>query len=161
MQREQLHPSIELAGFWTRMGALFIDVLVLVAISAAITIVWDAASGVGVMGAGAEQLELTGGDFWTLRTGIQSLVIFLIFVAYVILFWRWKGQTPGKMALRLKIIRADGSDLGWSDVILRFLSYIISSLIFLIGFIWAFFDDYNQGIHDKLANTFVIRMARK
>ena len=158
MQREQLHPTIELAGFWTRMGALFIDIFILVAINWVINTTWALASGGGFMAEvpADPHMEVVGAS-WPLG----ALIAFLIFIAYIILFWRWKGQTPGKMILRLKIIRADGSNLGWSDVILRFLSYIISSVIFFIGFIWAFFDDYNQGIHDKLANTFVIRMARK
>ena len=158
MQREQLKPTIELASFWSRMGALFIDIFILVVINWVINTTWALATGGGFVAEVPtdEFLEVTGAG-WP----IGALIAFVIFVAYIILFWRWKGQTPGKMALHLKIIRADGSNMGWSDVILRFLSYIISSVIFLIGFIWAFFDDYHQGIHDKLANTFVIRMARK
>ncbi len=159
MQREQLHPTIEIAGFWIRLVALFIDIVILVAINWVINTVWALASGRGFLGeVPADPLaEVTGGPTWPLG----AVIAFLVFVAYVVLFWRWKGRTPGKMVMRLKIVRADGSDLRWSDAILRFLSYIISFLIFFIGFIWAFFDDYNQGLHDKMANTFVIRLPRQ
>ncbi len=158
MQREQLHPTIEIAGFGRRLVALFIDVIILVAINWVINTVWALASGEGFKAeVPTEALIETAGPSWPLG----ALVAFLVFVAYIVLFWRWKGRTPGKMIMRLKIIRSDGSDLHWSDVILRFLSYIISFLIFLIGFIWAFFDDYNQALHDKLANTYVIRVPRK
>ncbi len=158
MQREQLHPTIEIAGFGRRLVALFIDIIILVAINWVINTVWALASGEGfVAEIPTEPLIETTGPTWPLGAAIA----FLLFVAYIILFWRWKGRTPGKMVMGLKIVRGDGSDLHWSDAILRFLSYIISFLIFCIGFIWAFFDDYNQGIHDKLANTYVIRLPHK
>ena len=159
MQREQLHPTIEIAGFGRRLVALFIDIIILVAINWVINIVWSLASGGGFFGeVPVDPLaEVTSGPTWPLGAAIA----FVLFVAYIVLFWWWKGRTPGKMVMGLKIVRGNGSDLRWSDAVLRFLSYIISFLIFFIGFIWAFFDDYNQGIHDKLANTFVIKLPRK
>jgi len=38
--------------------------------------------------------------------------LFLIFAGYFILFeWLWNGQTPGKLWLKLRVIRDDGRPL--------------------------------------------------
>jgi len=99
-----------------------------------------------------EPLIETTGPTWPLG----AVVAFLVFVAYIIFFWRWRGQTPGKMALRLKITRIDGSNIGWGAVILRLLGYVPSLIFVCIGF-----DIHRQGLHDKIADTYVIRLTSK
>jgi uncharacterized RDD family membrane protein YckC len=37
----------------------------------------------------------------------------------------------------------------------------VSTIILYIGFIWIAFDDRKQGIHDKIAETYVIKLPRK
>jgi uncharacterized RDD family membrane protein YckC len=39
----------------------------------------------------------------------------------------------------------------------RYLSYYLSSIVLLLGFIWVGFDPRKQGWHDKLAGTLVVR----
>jgi uncharacterized RDD family membrane protein YckC len=40
--------------------------------------------------------------------------------------------------------------------VLRYLGYMISSAIIFIGFFWIAVDNRRQGIHDKIAETYVI-----
>ncbi len=76
----------------------------------------------------------------------------------VILFWRWKQGTPGKLMLRLRIVDAiscgEPSLRQWC---LRYLGYFVSSLPLGLGFLWVIWDPRHQGWHDKMAGTVVIR----
>jgi uncharacterized RDD family membrane protein YckC len=76
----------------------------------------------------------------------------------VVLFWVYRQATPGKMAIGAKIV--DAKTLGkpsTGQLIGRYLSYYLSTIVFLLGFIWVAFDARKQGWHDKLAGTLVIR----
>jgi len=158
MWRAKLSPLTIFAGFWVRLLAFIIDVIILGIFYWVFNGIWGLASGTGWMGGSTPDpfTEVPEGS-WL----VGSLVLFVVVVAYLICFWGWRGQTPGKMALRLKIIRSDGSDLGWGIATLRFLSYIISILPAFIGYIWVAFDAYKQGLHDKMADTYVIRLPEK
>ena len=158
MWRTKLSPLTIFAGFWVRLLAFIIDIIILGVFNWVFNGIWGLARGTGWMGGSAPDpfTEVTGAS-WL----VGSLVLFLVTVAYLICFWGWRGQTPGKMALRLKIIRSDGSDMGWGIATLRFLSCIISILPAFIGYVWVAFDAYKQGLHDKMADTYVIRLPEK
>ena len=149
------------AGFRIRLAAFLVDVIILVAIIWVFNGLWGLASGAGWMvSTGVDPLaaDVVGATgLWLLR----SLIVFLIVVAYLVCFWAWRGQTPGKMLLRLKIVRIDGSDIDWGVAVIRFLSYIMSVVLLFIGYLWVAFDAYKQGLHDKMADTYVIRVPRK
>jgi uncharacterized RDD family membrane protein YckC len=38
------------------------------------------------------------------------------------------------------------------------LGYIVSALTLYIGFIWVAFDEHKQGLHDKIADTYVVKL---
>jgi len=87
--------------------------------------------------------------------------LFLVMFAYNWYFWMVnKGQTPGKMLVGIRVIRADGSPLTSVDVLLRTLGFFVSMFVFLLGFLWLLVDRDGQGWHDKIADTRVI-MARR
>jgi len=125
--------ALEYAGFWIRLGAGVIDLLVLVCAAGIIAyffpapIIW-VTSGIGIS------------------------------IAYLLGFWVWRGQTPGKMAVGVKIIRTDSSPIKWQCALRRFLGYIASLVTLFIGFIWVAFDDRKQGMHDKIADTYVVKL---
>jgi uncharacterized RDD family membrane protein YckC len=152
--------TVDYAGFWLRIAAFIIDGAILWGLNYALNGIWNIATGVGWSGGTVEQFGetiTTTVSHW----GMRVLVIFLVQAVYFVIFWGWRGQTPGKMALRIKIARFDGSRIGWSGAFLRYCGYIISTLIIFIGFFWIPFDGRRQGIHDKIAETFVIRVPRK
>ena len=155
--------TVDYAGFWVRLLAFLIDTLILVGIVWLYNGIWGLASGTGFWGEEAVDPILpnavvgSASSFWAL----SSAVLFLIIVAYFICFWGWRGQTPGKMVMRISIVRFDGARIGWGGAVLRFLGYIISILLFLTGFFWVAYDMRRQGFHDKIADTFVISIPRK
>ena len=77
---------------------------------------------------------------------------------YFIGMWAWKGQTLGQMVAKIKVIKIDGLPVDLRVATLRYLGYLGCILTLGIGFLWIFFDKKKQGLHDKLADTYVIRV---
>ena len=75
----------------------------------------------------------------------------------VILFWRFYGATPGKLAISAKIVDArTGGAASTGRLVGRYFAYLISALPFFIGFVWIAIDRRKQGWHDKIAGTMVV-----
>ena len=66
------------------------------------------------------------------------------------------GQTFGKMAMRIKVLGADGSPLTYRTALLRYLGYFLCDLTLDLGYVWAAFDPRKQGLHDKVCRTIVV-----
>jgi len=125
--------ALEYAGFWIRLGAGVIDLLVLGSITVALAYIF------------------TSPAIW-LTSGI------VISIVYWLGFWVWRGQTPGKMAVAIKVIRTDSSPVRWQCAVRRCLGYIVSVITLFMGFIWVAFDAHKQGVHDKIADTYVVKL---
>lgn len=68
------------------------------------------------------------------------------------------GQTFGKRFIGIRIICEDGQPLTYRRVFLRHLiGYPLSLLIGGLGIGWALWDKKQQGWHDKLASTLVVK----
>ena len=61
------------------------------------------------------------------------------------------------MVMKLRVIKTDGSPISDADAVVRYIGYLLDS-IFLIGWLWALFDEHRQGWHDKLAHTYVVKV---
>ncbi|QOY55530.1 RDD family protein [Candidatus Sulfurimonas marisnigri] len=88
---------------------------------------------------------------WELLFEVSVLMVTMI-------FWRrWRGATPGKKYLHVKIVDAKTfQDIDNKQAITRSLGYIVSTLAFLIGFLMVAFREDKRGLHDLLAGTVVI-----
>jgi uncharacterized RDD family membrane protein YckC len=135
----------ELAEYGPRIIAVLIDAGILIGIYIVFMIIaW-------VLG------KIIGG-----LAGLVMLLYLVVEIAYFIYLWSMdnqftgRGQTIGKKVMNIKIINADGSDMEIKDAILRLVGYCISG-IFALGYIWILIDDNNQGWHDKIAKTYVIK----
>jgi len=93
-----------------------------------------------------------------------SLVYFLILISYEVLMLRYRGGTLGKMACGLKVVRADGSELGWGVSFGRFFMWnvvtsgipYLSVILTLTSGIMAGTDSEKRALHDRVCNTRVI-----
>ena len=120
-------------GFWERLGALAIDALIVF-----IVIV-------------PPLVAIYGRGFWTLVALGVALAL------AVILFWRYCGATPGKIAVSAKILDArSGGRPSTGRLVARYFAYIVSSLPLFLGFVWIAIDRRKQGWHDKIAGTVVV-----
>src|SRR5882672_3662358 len=106
-------------GFWMRLLAFFIDTLILVVVFVTIAI--------AIYGRQYVQLASQG---QTLVFGV--LVQFVLPAIAAILFWRYRGATPGKMLISARIV--DAVTLGapsTGKLIGRYFAYIVSSIFML------------------------------
>lgn len=71
----------------------------------------------------------------------------------------WKGRTPGKRILGIRVIRLDGQQIGWWAAFERFGGYAAGVATGLLGFVQIYWDRNRQGVHDKISETVVIRDA--
>ena len=77
-------------------------------------------------------------------------------IAYFTYFHGSTGRTPGKSLMGLQVVSVQGTPLSYGTAFLRSVGYLVSSLVFCLGFIWIGFDKRKQGWHDKIAGTVVI-----
>jgi uncharacterized RDD family membrane protein YckC len=147
---------VDYAGLWSRAAAAIIDGALLWGFYTLFNGLWNLAFGIPWTGVTPEMIQQgkTTVPFWELR----FLLFFATIIMYFAGFWAWRGQTPGKMVFRIKVTRFDGSPIGWGGAFLRICGYVFSTFILTIGFWWLAFDSRRQGIHDKIAETFVVRI---
>lgn len=139
--------GVAYGGFWIRTLAYILDAIVLSVVSAALSPLF----GASLFDAADDPLAFNAGfnAVWTLA----GLIYFMG-------FWTLRGQTPGMMPFRLRVVRAsDGSRPDWIVSLLRYVGLIISFVVIFIGVIWVAFDSRKQGWHDKIAGTLVVRDA--
>jgi uncharacterized RDD family membrane protein YckC len=72
----------------------------------------------------------------------------------------YNGQTPGKMLMGIRVVKTDGSSLTGNDALLRYLGYYLNTVLLFIGWFMAFWDKDHQGLHDRLANTYVVKVSK-
>ena len=69
-----------------------------------------------------------------------------------------RGQTLGKMVVGLQVVDAKGKVPDLGRAALRESVGKILSAFLLLGYVWVLFDKHHQGWHDKLAQTYVVRV---
>ena len=136
--------SPEYVGFWKRFVAFLIDTLILLVIVVPLILAIY----------GREYVEKAAGGF----AGFWDFLIQVVLPAVaVILFWRYRGATPGKMAISAKIVDAEtGGAPSTGKLVARYFAYLVSMLPIGFGFIWIGIDRRKQGFHDKIAGTVVV-----
>ena len=121
----------EYAGFWLRLVAFLVDWMIALVVTAPFALVF-------------------------LRPPWDALTAIALPIA-VLLFWRFYGATPGKLAVAAKIVDAEtGAAPSTGRLALRLVAYLVSALPFYLGFLWIALDRRKQGWHDKIAGTVVI-----
>ena len=130
----QISAAMPRAGFWVRMGALFLDIL--------------------LVGFATSLLHPFGdGHMW----GDFHIVVLAIYGAVM---WKLRGTTVGGIVFDLHVVRLDGRPVDWETAIVRALGCFLSLCVVFLGFIWIAFDDNRQAWHDKIAGTVVVRAKR-
>jgi uncharacterized RDD family membrane protein YckC len=84
----------------------------------------------------------------------------LLYLAYFIGFYVWRGTTLGGLVLGLKVVRLDGRKLDFACALVRSLGSVLSGLAGMLGWFWCAWDSEKQTWHDKLAGTVVVRVEK-
>lgn len=132
------------AGFWIRLWATVIDTVLIMVVTVPLL------------------LYIYGLDYLDSEVLIHGPMDFLISYVLpavaVIVFWKYRSATPGKMFFSARIIDArTGGKPSIGQFIVRYFAYLISMLPLCLGFVWIAFDKRKQAWHDKLAGTVVVR----
>ncbi|MFA6451632.1 MAG: RDD family protein [bacterium] len=161
-------PFVIYAGFWRRVAALIIDVIVLALFGALLLYLYF------------EIIAKMG--YWGFVIGA------VISGTYYTLCWGelGKGRTVGKLALNIRVVTKDGGILKYNHALLRFLIFnafflvqalniiisisgnqyvvgislflfLIPILIYILAYGLVVFHPQKRGLHDILAGTYVVR----
>ncbi|MQA88607.1 MAG: hypothetical protein GEU90_00015 [Gemmatimonas sp.] len=68
----------------------------------------------------------------------------------------WRGQTPGKRLLKIRIVRLDSRPISWGSAFGRYGGYAAGLATGLLGFLQIYWDRNRQAIQDKISGTVVI-----
>ncbi len=99
-------------------------------------------------------------DQFSILTAVGILALFVVLFGYFAFFETvWRGQTPGKRAMNLRVLMADGLPIGFSEAMLRNLVRFVDFLpaSYGVGLIVMFFDRRWRRLGDMAANTVVVR----
>lgn len=98
------------------------------------------------------------GDHYLLLIWMLFTVLFLLFLFLFDVLNN--GQTPGKMALGIRVIRLDGKEPKWSDKAIRAILHLIDSVFCfgLIGSMSVKVTLRSQRLGDMASNTTVIKL---
>jgi len=133
------------AGFWARALAILIDTfMILTPITVLIGVIF-----------GYEALH---NPETSPEAGIFQMVSYALIT---ILFWQFfKGQTPGKKAMEMKIIDSKTLEKPhFIQFVIRYFGYFIS-IITLVGFFVGLFRKDKRALHDLISRTAVIYLEK-
>jgi uncharacterized RDD family membrane protein YckC len=141
---EGIEFALPLAGPFSRMVALAIDLAVIATIDSIIQ---------KLLG----PLLVLGED---VETAVHVVLYFALLLLYGAIFeWIWRGQTVGKRLLGLRVVDARGLRLEPAQVIVRNLLRLIDALpaFYLVGGTASILNRHHQRLGDLAAGTVVVR----
>lgn len=173
-----------LAGWWQRVAAYVIDLLIVTPLVVLFGWTWirDIGSAYGDLVRESIDAAESGGTLpdQTALMGellvpflLLTLVGLVVNLVYNAGFLKWKAATPGKMVVGLRVrLRETPGPMTWGTVLLRWAGqnwYGVLSVVPVLGSIlglypmidmlWPLWDDKKQALHDKVARTNVVRRA--
>ena len=135
------------AGFWIRAVAAVLDSVISSALQFAMAF------------ALASITELSGASTLPMVQMLVMLFSTLAGVFYYVFFTGYSGQTPGKMALGLKVVRLDDTQVSYGQAFIReTIGKFISGIVLGIGYLMVALRNDKRGLHDLMADTKVIRI---
>jgi uncharacterized RDD family membrane protein YckC len=153
--------TVAYAGFWLRVVAAIIDMIVLGIVGWIVTLPFMGAMGMRAVVAGRspftpmrpeDVFAMIGAFFWIIV--IRTVLQWLYFALFESSAWQ---ATLGKKALGLEVTDLNAARIGFARATGRYFGKYISTFILFIGFIMAGLTEKKQALHDMMAGTLVIR----
>ena len=151
---EKAEPEVRWGGFFRRVGAFLVDVLVIALLSALM----------GLMAYVGYKVGLAAHDRPMSRNNAAPLISFLtlawtaLTTIYFVVFHGMEGRTIGKWLLGLRVVGKDQRPISYRRALLRWIGTIgLGGASFGLAFLWILWQREKRGWHDLLARTWVIR----
>ena len=143
-------PGHAYASWGSRVGAYLLDVLILVVpLVLAVVLIFVLASDDG-----DESTEES------LLLGLYLLTLVLPFLYFTLMHGGERGATYGKRALGIRVVREDGSRLGYGKAFGRYgIQFLLGilTLPLIVDYLWPLWDGRKQSLHDKAVRSIVVR----
>lgn len=136
-----------LAGFSVRALAYIIDLLIVLAMQAAISLVLLI---VNIFTDGILYQPLL------FKYSASSIILYIAGAVYFIFTTYSSGATVGKNLMKIKVVNKDAEPLNFIDILYRETIGRYLSSIFYVGYLMVAGSKDNAALHDKLCNTRVI-----
>ena len=145
-----LPPAYSPAGFWRRVLASIIDGSIVGIMTFPISILGKFAPLVA---------DLDSIQRIIFDVSFQCVAMMAGFFYYG-LFNKYRGATPGKLVLGMRVLHNDsGTYLGlWRTLLRDYLGKLCCGLTLGIGFLMVAFRKDKRGLHDFISNTRVLRV---
>lgn len=147
-------PEVRWGGFFRRLGAFGLDLLVLVLLS----------SVMGTMAYIGYKVGLSAHDrfiSWNTAGPLVSLLTLAwvgLATIYFVVFHGMEGKTIGKWLLGLRVVGVDRRPISYRRALLRWIGAVGLGCASLgLAFLWILWQREKRGWHDLLARTWVIR----
>jgi|TARA_R110001606_G_scaffold93556_1_gene207749 uncharacterized RDD family membrane protein YckC len=132
-----------------RIVAFFIDAFILYLYSLLVNILGDA-------------IGYIYDDGWTQR-GLMALIFLPAMFYSLLMHIIFNGRTVGKMLLKMRVVKVDGSPVHWSNYLVRWMLRLVDIWLFVgsIGILTILFSEKRQRLGDAAAGTVVISTKNK
>lgn len=120
-------PSAVYASFGQRLGAVLIDMIVLLVLNGVISML-----------------------------GLPFLALPVIWLYGAIFYSSAKQGTPGQQLVGIKVTDISGSRIKFGRALLRAAMRTVSALILLVGYFMMLMNEKHQTLHDMVAGTVVV-----
>ncbi len=132
------------------------------AVSRLVAFAADAGASWGLFTLGAAAIDftiqlVTGGQFSLTKHQLVSLAAITVWeFVYFAYQWALSGKTIGMAVLGIRVVRTDGSPIGWRQAVVRTVALPLSFLILGLGFLGILTNRDRHALHDRLAGTAVV-----
>ena len=144
------------AGFWVRVGAAFVDGLIVLPFSFLFNFLFGPAAQFRLQ---SHPLEPGRNPFavgFFSAFGWHSLVLIVLTAIYSGICLSRFGGMPGMLVCGLRVVRPDGSRITFWRAIGRFAANYLNIVTLYLGYLVIVFDDQKRALHDFVCDTRVI-----
>ena len=104
-------------------------------------------------------IRLTGDAQSGWHQAFFQVFLVVVLFGYFSTFWLRSGQTLAMKTWRIKLVDHEGRLIPLKQAALRFVLATAGLGLFGLSIFWAWFDRDRQFLHDRLANTRLIRLT--
>ena len=150
----------QLSGWWRRVGAAILDGIVITLVAFILLAIVGAIVGGGFLV--GDTTGVIAAILGFLAWGICAIVAALLYAP--LMMARTNGKTLGRMAVGIRVVRANGEPMSFGFAMLR--EVLVKWLLFgvagasvtfgiapLLDVLWPLWDEENRALHDLIVDT--------